>query len=557
MPMQKQLYSFLLLVLLLSCKKNEDSSNPDNSTVPGSFSLLQFKVDDRNEAPYQNISISPTLSILFDGQLDSQTIETAIQFTDEQSRPIFWTWKLSRSDSSIEIKPTRALNPFSRYTLCINYRLKNQKGIALTTNYCYALITQLDTSDKFERISEDALLDKVQAQTFKYFWDFAHPVSGLSRERNSSGDLVTIGGSGFGIMTIPVAINRAFITRAEGVERLKKIVGFLDTKVVKYHGAFPHWLSGTTGNTIPFGTKDNGADLVETSFLMQGLLTARQYFDRNTEDENYIRETITKLYQNVEWNWFRQNGKNTLYWHWSPDQGWAMNMTVSGWNEGLITYIMALSDETDSIPAIVYQNGFARNGAMKNGNSYYGYKLPLGESLGGPLFFTHYSFLGVNPNGLSDQYADYWEQNSNHSLINYSYCVANPKKYNLYGANCWGLTASDNNHQGYSAHSPTNDQGIISPTAALSSMPYTPQESMKALNFFYYKLGDKLFKEYGFVDAFNPNSPWFANSFLAIDQGPIVIMIENYRSGLCWNLFMSCPEIKKGMKKMGFSSPYL
>jgi len=312
MPMQKQLYSFLLLALLLSCKKNEDSSNPDNNTVPGSFSLLQFKVDDRNEAPYQNIATSPTLSILFDGQLDTQTIETAIQFTDEQSRPIFWTWKLSRSDSSIEIKPTRALNLFSRYTLCINYRLKNQKGTALSTNYCYALITQLDTSDKFERISEDALLDKVQAQTFKYFWDFAHPVSGLSRERNSSGDLVTIGGSGFGIMTIPVAVNRAFITRAEGVERLKKIVGFLDTKVVKYHGAFPHWLSGTTGNTIPFGTKDNGADLVETSFLMQGLLTARQYFDRNTEDENYIRETITKLYQNVEWNWFRQNGKKHL-----------------------------------------------------------------------------------------------------------------------------------------------------------------------------------------------------------------------------------------------------
>jgi hypothetical protein len=232
-------------------------------------------------------------------------------------------------------------------------------------------------------------------------------------------------------------------------------------------------------------------------------------------------------------------------------------MKISGWNECLITYIMAAASPTDSIPASVYHAGWARNGGFKNGNVYYGFKLPLGPSNGGPLFFSHYSFLGINPNQLKDQYADYWEQNVNHTLINYTHCVVNPKKHFGYSNQCWGLTASDNNLSGYAAHEPNNDPGVISPTAALSAMPYTPENSMRALKFFYYKLGDRMFKEQGFVDAINLNDQWFANSYLAIDQGPIIVMIENYRTGLCWNLFMSCPEVKTGMKKCGFSSPFL
>ncbi|HRN55486.1 MAG TPA: glucoamylase family protein, partial [Agriterribacter sp.] len=184
----------------------------------------------------------------------------------------------------------------------------------------------------------------------------------------------------------------------------------------------------------------------------------------------------------------------------------------------------------------------------------YGYRLPLGPSLGGPLFFSQYSFLGINPNGLSDAYANYGTQTTNHSLINYAYCKANPRGRYGYSDSCWGLTASDI-QDGYTASSPANDVGVIAPTAAISSLPYTPAESMKALKFFYYVLGDKLWKEYGFIDAFSLHDLWFANSFLAIDQGPQIVMIENYRSGLPWNLLMSCPEVKAGMTLLGFSGP--
>ncbi|GGH22972.1 glucoamylase family protein [Mucilaginibacter phyllosphaerae] len=415
---------------------------------------------------------------------------------------------------------------------------------------------RIDSADKFPRISDDQLLTLVQRQTLKYFYDFGHPTSGLARERNTSGDVVTTGGSGFGIMAMIVGVNRGFITRAEGLARMQKIVGFLKNTAQTFHGAFPHWLNGATGAVQPFSAQDNGADLIETSFLMEGLLTARQFYNGAGADETALRADINTLWQNVEWDWFRQGGQNVLYWHWSPTNGWAINMKITGWNEGLIAYVLAAASPTHNIPKIVYDNGWAGNGGMKNGAAYYGVKLPLGPSLGGPLFFAHYSFLGINPNGLADAYANYQQQNIAHSQINYKYTVTNPKGYYGYSADSWGLTASDIQN-GYTASSPTNDVGVIAPTAAISSLPYTPTESMAALRFMYYKLGDKIWGNYGFYDAYNLTNAWFANSYLAIDQGPIVVMIENYRTGLLWNLFMSCTEIKTGMKGLGFTSPNL
>jgi len=268
-----------------------------------------------------------------------------------------------------------------------------------------------------------------------------------------------------------------------------------------------------------------------------------------------LRNDINAMWNGVDWDWFRQ-GKKVLYWHWSPDKGFVMNMPIQGWNETLITYVMAAASTTHGIEKAVYDSGFARNGAMRNGNTYYGYQLPLGEAYGGPLFFEHYSFMGINPNNLTDQYANYQTQTVNHTRINYEYCKANPKNWYGYSDQCWGLTASDIPN-GYAASSPTTDLGVIAPTAALSSFPYTPTESMKALKFFYYKLGDKLWSDYGFYDAFRLQDPWFSKSYLAIDEGPIIVMMENYRTGLLWNLFMSCPEVKTGMKALGFQSPNL
>lgn len=509
-----------------------------------------------NGTVFNNTSLTPEIRIAFSAPVAVASLPSGIVLRTSGNQSLAIDFVSSGPGDVVTVKPEQPLQPFTRYTLSVTNALKGTVGALLRNPVSIQLGTGIDSSDKFPRISSDQLLTLVQQQTFKYFWDFGHPVSGMARERNTSGDLVTSGGSGFGAMAIVSGVSRGFITRQQGVERLQKMVGFLKNTVVKYHGAFPHWINGNTGATIPFSAKDDGADLVETALLMQGLLTARQFFNGADAGETTLRNDINTIWNGIEWNWFRKNNEDVLYWHWSPNFGWEMNLPIKGWNESLIVYALAAASTTHTIPKSVYDAGWAGNGAMRNGQTYFETQLPLGPAFGGPLFFSHYSFLGINPNGLSDTYARYDTQNVRHARINYQYCISNPKNYYGYSADCWGLTASDI-PSGYSASSPANDLGVIAPTAALASFPYTPEASMKALEFFYYKLGDKLWKEYGFVDAFSLNEPWFANSFLAIDQGPIIIMIENYRTGLLWDLFMSAPEVKAGLKKLGFSAPGL
>ena len=403
-----------------------------------------------------------------------------------------------------------------------------------------------------ETLSDTELLDLVQKQTFNYFWDFAEPNSGMARERsqadayNGEGlNIVTTGGTGFGLASFPTAVERGWITNAEALQRLDKILSFLESATT-YHGAFSHWYFGNTAQTRPFSEFDNGGDLVETAFLLQGLLICREYFN----DEE-IQSRITDIWENVEWDWYTQN-QNTLYWHWSPNFGFRMNMEIKGWNEALIVYVLAASSPTHSISKEVYRNGWASNGNIVTNRSHYGIQMPLGPAYGGPLFFSHYSFIGLDPRNLQDEYANYWHQNTSHTLINYEYSVQNPKNFEGYGENSWGLTASDN-HEGYSAHSPTNDLGVITPTAALSSFPYTPEKSMQALRYFYEEKGEQLWGTYGFYDAFSEEHNWVANGYLAIDQGPIVAMIENYRTGLPWSLFMSIEDVQNGLQKLGFT----
>jgi hypothetical protein len=550
-------FSFILLAFSLfffctACKKTK-TNTPTNTDTS-----LSFTVNDayNGTLKYNVVNLKPVVKFTFTSPINTSTVTSGISFTDAAGSVIPFATTFQDGNKILIITPQSDFKSFTTYTLAINNNLKADGGGNLINPVNITLISGLDNSDKFTRVTDDELLTLVQRQTFKYFWDFGHPTSGLARERNTSGDIVTTGGSGFGVMAIVTGINRNFITRAEGFARLQKIVSFLKNNVTRYHGAYPHWLNGVTGATIPFSTKDNGADLVETSYLMQGLITARQYFTGTDAAETALRTDITSIYNGVEWSWFRKDNGNVLYWHWSPNYNWDLNLPLQGWNEALNTYIMAAASPTYSIPKSVYDLGWARSGAMKNGNTYYGVQLPLGVANGGPLFLEHYTFMGVNPIGLVDAYANYETQTKAHTLINYNYCVANPAKNTGYSAECWGLTASDI-PSGYAASSPTNDLGVIAPTAALSSFPYTPTESMAALKFFYYKLGDKIFKEYGFVDAFKLNDPWFASSTLAIDQGPIIVMIENHRSKLLWNLFMSAPEIKTGMKNLGFTSPNL
>jgi hypothetical protein len=555
----KNILLFLVVALtaiavVLSCD-NGDDDVPLPPATPLNFNTLRINGANSNLTPY-NVNKNAALKFSFSAPVNRSTVSNCFLFQDMNGVSVNYIASYENGDSSVIVQPATALQYLSKYKIVVATTLRSTNGGNLSSPVNVTLTTQIDSSRKFSPLSNSQLLDKVQQQTFKYFWDFAHPVSGLARERNTSGDLVTSGGSGFGIMAIPVAISRNFITRAQGLARMQTIVGFLKNTAVKVKGAFPHWLNGATGAIIPFSTNDNGADLVETSYLMMGLLTARQYFNNSDPAEVALRNDINTLYNNVEWNWFRQNNQNVLYWHYSPDKGWAINLPIRGWNECLITYVLAASSTTFGIPSIVYTSGWKSGSNFTNGNTYFGIPLPLGPPLGGPLFFSQYSFLGINPNGLVDQSANYLVQNTNHSYINYNYCKANPKSYFGYSDSVWGLTASDIEN-GYTASSPTNDVGVIAPTAALSSFPYTPNESMAALHFYYYVLGDKLWKEYGFVDAFSLHSTWFANSFLAIDQGPIILMIENYRSNLLWNLFTGCPEIKAGLLSLGFQAPYL
>jgi len=541
--------------IFFACKKDNTSSQSGT----GSFKWVKTTINDSlyNGTIFYDANTSPAIKISFSSPVDKSTVATNVTMNGAGST-VSNNFSYANNDSILIVTPATALQNVTPYTVTVTTGLKSTTGTPLANQVTVNFTTAIDSTDKFPQLTDSALLTLVEQQTFKYFYDFGHPVSGMARERNSDLQTVTTGGSGFGVMALIVGIQRNFITRAQGLSRIDTIVNFLTNKAHRYHGAFPHWMDGTTGATIPFSPNDNGADLVETSYMMQGLLTARQFFNGSDPVETSLRAAINNLWNGVEWNWFRQGGKSVLYWHWSPTVGFIINQPITGWDEAMIVYALAASStvDTNRIPKMVYDSGWALNGGIKNGSTFFGYTLPLGPNLGGPLFFAHYSFLGINPTNLTDAYANYWTQNQNHSLINYSYCVDNPHSFNGYSTSIWGLTASDE-QSGYSAHSPTNDDGVISPTAAVSSIPYSTTQSMNAIHFFYYKLGDKLWGNYGFVDAFNLTNVWFANSYLAIDQGPEIIMIENYRSGLLWNLFMSSPEIKTGMKSLGFQSPNL
>ena len=405
-------------------------------------------------------------------------------------------------------------------------------------------------------MTDEQLLTSVQQATFRYFWDWGHPASGLARERNTSRDTCTTGGTGFELMAIVVAAERGFVTRAEAAGRVRKVLAFLSEKAQRFHGAFSHWLDGRTGRTIPFSADDDGGDLVETAFLVQGMLTVRRYFDRDEPVEADVRRLATRLWREVDWKWYLRGDEGKgLLWHWSPRYEWKKNHRIGGmFNECMIAYLLAVASPTHPIPADCFATGWVRDPQRyANGGTYYGHRQWVGRPMGGPLFFTHYSFLGFDPRGRRDGFCNYFENNRNITRIHRAYCIANPGGHKGYGANVWGLTASDT-PGGYQAHAPgKRDNGTISPTAALSAMPYTPKESTAALKHLYHEYGDRLWGEFGFRDAFNPGRNWFAKSYLAIDQGPIVVMIENHRTALPWRMFMSNPEIPPMLKALGFT----
>lgn len=452
--------------------------------------------------------------------------------------------------------------------------------------------------------TDDELLTMLQEESFRYYFESAHTDSGTTLE-NIPGDdrIVATGASGFGVMALVVGVDRGFITRDEGLARIQKIVAFLE-KAPRYHGVWSHFMDGHTGASLPvFSMFDNAGDLVETAFLAEGLLAARQYFHRDTNAERDLYDRITRLWNTVEWDWYRRTPDgDALFWHWSPDFAWHINHRLTGYNEAMIVYLLAIASPTHSVPADLYYTGWAGRSAAAvnyrrgwsgddnvstrgkaattqkqraaaknnvgadkrggvatagdeylNGHSYFGIKLDVGVGSGGPLFFAHYSYMGFDPRGLRDRFTDYFTNNRNMALINRAWVITNPKHFAGYSAENWGLTASDG-PKGYLAHAPDtqDDDGTITPTGALSSFPYTPEASMAALKYFYRERGADIWGIYGPRDAFNETEDWISPIYMGLNQAPIVVMIENYRSGLLWKLFMSNPEIQPMLDKIGF-----
>ncbi len=480
--------------------------------------------------------------------------------------------KIYRSENRKEYKAFGVQQPY--VSRCADFTGETNKKYFYKISFLNSMYEETNLSSEVsastKQISDEELLTMIQKASFRYYWEGAEPNSGMARE-NIPGrqNMIATGASGFGIMALLVGTERGFITREESVARFVKIVNFLE-RAETFHGVYPHFMDGTTGKVVPFfGHRDNGADLVETSFLMQGLLAARQYFSGDNQQEQLIRKKITSIWEKAEWDWFRQKPDSKfLYWHWSPDQGWVIHHNLIGWNETMVTYLLAIASPTHPVPVSMYYSGWANQDSTgikyrsnwgqtidgskyTNGKTYYGIKLDVGVSNGGPLFFTHYSYMGYDPHFITDKYTNYFTNNQNIAKINYRYCVENPKHYKGYGENAWGLTASDGPFD-YSADEPVPNQdcGKIAPTGAISSFPYTPEESMKALKNYYYNYGSFLWGEYGFKDAFDLTNNWCSEIYMGLNQAPQVVMIENYRTGLIWKLFMQIPDIQSGLKKL-------
>ena len=421
-------------------------------------------------------------------------------------------------------------------------------------------------------MTDDELLTMLQEACFRYYFEGAHPIAGTTLESIPGDDrIVATGASGFGIMALIVGVDRGFITREQGLERLTKIVTFLE-KAPRYHGVWSHFMDGTTGQSLPvFDMFDNAGDLVETAFLMEGLLAARQYFHGPNERERDLYARISHLWETVEWDWYRRSPESdALYWHWSPEWSWYINHRLTGFNEAMIVYLLAVASPTHAVPAGLYYSGWANQGEAgakyrrgwsgssagekyTNGNEYYGIRLDVGVGSGGPLFFAHYSYMGFDPRGIHDRFTDYFENNRDIARINLAYCEHNPGHYKGYGKDFWGLTASDG-ADGYLPHEPTpsDDDGTMTFTGALSSFPYTPEASMAMLKHIYRDLGSEVWGEYGPRDAINLSKDWVSPIFMGLNQAPITVMVENYRTGLIWKLFMSNPEIRPMLDKIGF-----
>jgi hypothetical protein len=421
-------------------------------------------------------------------------------------------------------------------------------------------------SAKATPYDEAAFLTELQEAGFRYFWEMAHPVSGLSRENLPGWDrnLCSIGSTGFSMFNYIVGVERGFITRKQAAERVLKATDFLLNDVDRFFGIYPHWVNGETGKVIPFEVGNDGSDMVETSFLVMGLFAAREYFDGTVATEQKIRIKVNKVWESIDWishATTRPDGTKALYWIWSPTKKEFMNLYCQGFSECQMLYLLAMSSPTHAVSDDFYWEGWEQQGFYEK-YTMHGVELDFPWTYRIPLFPAHYSYMGLDPNKIKFKGKPYYDILKNWCLAQYRYFPTRKDDFKGYEHPLWGLTASIN-PSGYKAHAPGDawehsvnlDDGTVAPTAALSSMPYLPAESKAAMTEMFTKYGDRLWGPFGFYDAFNLTVDWFPKEYLSIDVGPIAPMIENHRTGKCWDVFMQAPEIQKTIKRIHRTEP--
>jgi hypothetical protein len=408
--------------------------------------------------------------------------------------------------------------------------------------------------------SDDAFLDYVQQANFDYFWYTANPANGLIPDRSATGSACSIAAVGFGLTAIGIGIDHGWISRTQGVARvLTTLNTFLQgpqgtntAGIIGYKGWFYHFLDMNTALRAPSSELSS----IDTALLLSGILYSKQYFNDTNADETSIRTMADAIFNGVDWNWMAR-GTNAVAMGWQPTSGFTGYGNWVGYDEGMIIYLLGLGIATNPLPA----------SSWTTWTSGYTWATFYGESFVPfpPLFGHEYSHCWIDFRHTADAYMNshsstYFENSRRAALAQVSYCIANPAQQLGYSSNVWGLTACDG-PTGYMAHGAPpalNDNGTIAPTAPGGAIAFTPEYSLPTLEYFYSHFRTHIWTFNGFRDAFNLGAQWYDTDELGIDQGPIVIMIENYRTQRVWRLFMQNEEIQRGMQTAGFITlPYV
>ena len=405
-------------------------------------------------------------------------------------------------------------------------------------------------------LTTEALLDTLQHTAFDYFWNEANPTNGLIKDRSTLSSPCSIASLGFGLSAICIGIDHGWVSRDDGRARIRTALQTLWTKpqgnalsgTIGYKGLYYHFLDMPGA----LRTWDCELSTIDTALLFAGIIDAKQYFDTADPVDVEVRALADSIYYRADWE-FMRNFAPSIYMGWKPGTGFSTFGQWIGYNEAMILFILALGSPTHPVPATTWTawtSGY--NWSTQYGQTYVIFP---------PLFGHQYSHCWIDFRSIYDTYManrgiTYFENSRRATLAQRAYCIANPSGRVGYGANQWGLTASDG-PTGYNARGAPpsqNDDGTISPTAVGGAVPFAPEVAIPALHHLYDTYGPQLFSTYGFRDAFNltVNPDWYDTDYIGIDQGPIIVMIENYRTGKVWQRFMANPDIQRGLQRAGF-----